>query len=312
MISISQIQQFYLVDGLCIFLSMNASIENEKLKVIASQKGAELQSIRQMAQNMEYLWQGDPKHWGRRAPVLFPIVGKLKEDIYTFEGKEYRLGQHGFARDQTFELVERSAHHLMYHLKANDETRKSYPFDFELSITYTLQNNRLTVSYMVENPADEDLFFSIGAHPAFNCPLRSGEKRSDYTLSFEENESIERQLIEEGIRVGKRVSVLEDANELAITDHLFDRDALIFDNLRSSQLSLCIGAEPIVTVIFDEFDYLGIWSKSAESPFICIEPWLGIADHQTHSGDLKRKEGIIELKAKEVFTAQYHLIFGGA
>jgi len=288
---------------------MNATIENDKLKVIASNHGAELQSIKGISQNLEYLWQGDSAYWGRRSPVLFPIVGRLKDDTYTFRGKKYSLGQHGFARNAAFELVERSGHHLMYHLKADDVSKKDYPFDFELSITYTLQENRLTVGYMVENPSEEDVFFSIGAHPAFNCPLRSDEKRSDYSLVFDEHEELERQLIEAGIRTGDMVSVLSKEKEIAIKDDLFDQDALIFDDLNSIRVSICKEDVPIVTVIFDEFEYLGIWSKSSDSPFVCIEPWFGIADHQDHSGDLTRKEGIIELKPKEVFVAQYHMEF---
>ena len=287
---------------------MNASIENDRLKIIASSKGAELQSIKSQALNLEYLWQGNPEYWSRRAPVLFPIVGRLKEDEYHFEGKKYTLGQHGFVRDMEFELVERSAHDLIYHLKANRESKKYFPFDFELSITYTLQENRLTVSYLVENPSDDDLFFSIGAHPAFNCPLREGEQRSDYALVFDEKENLERQLIEAGLRTGERVPVLNNASVLPITDDLFAQDALIFEEFKSNQVAMCKDLTPIITVIFDEFDYLGIWSKSNVSPFVCIEPWLGIADHVSHTGDLTKKEGIIELKAKEVFTAQYHVV----
>lgn len=290
---------------------MNASIENDRLKVIASTKGAELQSIKNSVLNLEYLWQGNPAYWGRRAPVLFPIVGRLKQDTYHFEGKEYHLNQHGFARDMEFELVERSAHHLIYYLKATDSSRKIYPFDFELIITYTLQENRLTVSYMVENPSDGSLFFSIGAHPAFNCPLKEGEQRSDYTLLFSEKEHLSRQLIEEGIRTGAQRVVMQNESELPIVEDLFEEDALIFEGLRSKQVSLCKGRKPFVTVIFDEFDYLGIWSKNADSPFVCIEPWLGITDHVSHTGALAIKEGMLELTAREVFTAQYHLIFSG-
>lgn len=288
---------------------MNATIESDQLKIIASTSGAELQSIKETSSDLEYLWQGDVSHWGRRSPVLFPIVGRLKDDKFTFEGKEYSLGQHGFARNKDFELVERSAHHLMYHLKADDESKKVYPFDFELSITYTLQGDRLTVSYMVENPSDTDILFSIGAHPAFNCPVREGEKRSDYKLVFRDEEVLARQIIQSGIRTGKRVSVLERGKELKITDDLFDDDALIFDDVKSGEVSINRGSDSIITVIFDEFEYLGIWSKSSKSSFVCIEPWLGIADHISHDGDIAKKEGIVELRPKEVFTAQYHMVF---
>ena len=288
---------------------MNSSIENDRLKIISSTKGAELQSIKGQHSDLEYLWQGNAEHWGRRSPVLFPVVGKLKDNSYSFEGATYTLGQHGFARDMEFELVESSAHHLMYHLKANEESRKVYPFDFELSITYTLKGHQLTVSYMIENPSDENLFFSIGAHPAFNCPMREGEKRSDYHLQFGGREVLERQLLMEGLRTGDRVPVLTGEKILPVTDRLFDEDALIFEGFESGEIAICRGDTPYVTVIFDEFEYLGIWSKSDKSPFICIEPWLGIADHMHHNGEIREKEGIIELASREVFTAQYHLVF---
>jgi len=288
---------------------MNASIENDQLKVIVSTKGAELQSIKSQTTNLEYLWQGDATYWERRSPILFPIVGKLKGDAYILGDKKYSLRQHGFARNMEFELLERSAHCLIYHLKASDESKESYPFDFELSVTYFLQETRLTTRYSVENPADKSLFFSIGAHPAFNCPLREGEKQSDYSLMFEEKETLERQLISNGLRTGDRALTLKDEKELPIADDLFDQDALIFDEIKSNQVAICKDLSPILTVIFDEFEYLGIWSKSKASPFVCIEPWLGIADHVLHSGELTQKEGIIELKPKEVFTAQYHIVF---
>ena len=285
------------------------TIQNSKLTVVVSPQGAELQSIKGQQDNLEYLWQGNPAHWGKRSPVLFPIVGALKEDTYHFEGNTYRLPRHGLARTRKFELVQNSPQQLTYELKADDETALIYPFDFRLRIDYLLIENTLRVSYNVLNlSSSADCWFSIGAHPAFNCPLLPDSKRSDYDLVFDISQTLDTELLDDvGLRSGKKKRVITEEKTLPISDNLFDDDALIFSNMKSKSLSLAKDGRQLLKVEFDDFDHLGIWSASSKAPFICIEPWLGIADHIDHDQDLKQKEGIVRLAAGSEKTYSFDI-----
>ncbi len=233
----------------------------------------------------------------RRSPVLFPVVGALKGGSFLYEGKSYAMGQHGFARNMEFQLIERSAHSCTYELLHNDETKTAYPFEFALRISYNLIDNKLEVRFEVENLGAEDLYYSIGAHPAFNCPMLKGQQRSDYRLVFGKKESLSRQLIDKGIRTGEWVEVLADDDSIEITDDLFDQDALIFNKPASTEITLMLGDKAYLKMNFQDFDYLGIWSKSNTSPFVCLEPWMGVADHVGHNQNLPEKEGIRKLSA---------------
>ena len=284
------------------------NLQNDHLQISVSTLGAELQNMIHQKNKVEYLWQGDPAHWGRRSPVLFPIVGALKEGKYKAKGKTYEMSQHGFARNMEFELKESTENSLTYALASNEETLESYPYEFVLTIKYVLQENQLTVQFKIENPANKDLHFSIGAHPAFNCPLYPGEQRSDYSLQFEKSESISRQMIVGGTRNGETRPVLNRENTLDIAENLFDEDALIFEGLRSDRISIQKGDQPFLSMDFKGFPYFGIWSMSQKSPFVCLEPWHGIADHDDHSQQYAEKEGIIKLSAQEVFQSEYHLM----
>ena len=284
------------------------NIQNEILEIQVSQQGAELQNIIKKSTHVEYLWQGDASHWGRRSPVLFPIVGGLKEGYYTYEDKKFELGQHGFARDMWFELTEQKDDMLTYTLKSSNQTQALFPFKFLLSIQYELIQNELIVRYIVENTDSKSLLFSIGAHPAFNCPLFPNDQKSDYSVVFEANETQETQLLVSGTRSGESSPILNEEKTLRISDDLFDQDALILSNLKSERISIHKGDSPLLTMEFKGFPYFGIWSKSATSPFVCLEPWHGIADHIDHNHELAEKEGIISLAPKETFQTEYKLI----
>ncbi|MEM6643114.1 MAG: aldose 1-epimerase family protein [Bacteroidota bacterium] len=288
---------------------MIQTLENEHLKVSCAPKGAELQSIINKSTQVEYLWQGDPHYWGRRAPVLFPIVGALKEGKYFFDDAEYSLGQHGFARDHNFKVLASDTHSLKYQLRHSNETLKVFPFHFLLEIQYTLVGNILNVQYTVHNNGSSKMYFSIGAHPAFNCPLGAHSRRDECRIVFEKKEQAERQFLEGGVRTGETATVLHGTNELLLTDDLFDRDALIFQELSSNSITLNEKESPLLTMRFTGFPYLGIWSKNRSSPFVCLEPWYGIADHQDHSQSLKEKEGIIPLSSEEHFTCAFEVEF---
>ena len=281
------------------------SISNETLKASFNTKGAELNSLVNLKNGIEYIWQAHEAHWARHAPVLFPFVGKLKNDRYVVQGHEYSLGQHGFARDREFSVHTLDKDNCSFSLKSDEESLSVYPFQFELIITYQLNDNKLSIQYEVWNHDQREMHFSIGEHPAFNCPHIPGKSRSDYSLRFEQNETAEKYLLDNGLFNGKTQLVLNDYNTLSISDNLFDDDALVFKNLKSSSVTMNDGEKDVLQFNFKGFPYLGIWSKSRNSPFVCIEPWFGLADHIDHNQEISTKEGIISLNPTDKFECEH-------
>jgi len=284
---------------------MIKTLENDHLKIAVKHHGAELSSLVKKLTGTEYLWQADSTYWGRHAPILFPIVGRLQNDTFLIGDQKYAMKQHGLARNMDFELIKSNKDSLTFELTNSEDTLKNYPFPFGLRLTYSLSENQLIVGYEVFNPSEETLYFSIGGHPAFRCPLQDGEKRSDYQLVFQKREITFTQRLDNGIRNGKKELILDQQNKLPITDTLFDEDALVFENLTSETVNLQKGDTPILTFNFKGFPYLGIWSKNRTSPFVCIEPWFGIADHESHNQQLTQKEGILKLDSGERFEHFY-------
>lgn len=286
---------------------MKEILENDYLKIEVKNHGAELCSLIKKSTSVEYIWEGNPQYWGRHAPVLFPIVGRLQEDTFFIGEDSFSMKQHGLARNIDFQLVKETEDTLTFELNHSETTLVHYPFPFRLRISYTLTENRLVTTYQVLNPTDSDLYFSIGAHPAFRCPLNTNEKRSDYQLVFEEKEEAATQRLDNGIRNGKTDLILDNQSRLPITNNLFEEDALVFENLNSNWVCLQKGVEEILTFDFTDFPYLGIWSKNEESPFICIEPWFGVADHIQHNQQLSKKKGIIKLTAQKNFECAFSI-----
>lgn len=280
-------------------------ISNQQITLETKPEGAELTSIIRNETGQEYLWQADRQHWNRHAPVLFPIVGKLKNDSYRVNDKFYSLGQHGFARDERFNLVQESAGSLLYQLTSSPGTRGKYPFDFRLQIGYVLTGDTVETHCTVYNEDKRTLYFSIGGHPAFNCPMRGGERRSDYHLLFEKEDHLTTHLLLGGLFSGETADIPLVNHQLAITDHLFDNDALVLKHPESASISLVGPSGKWLTFHFAGFPYLGIWSKSRTSPFLCLEPWFGLADYAGHDQDLFTKEGICALAPGEQFHCMY-------
>ncbi len=273
--------------------------------------GAELTSFRSLQTGVEYLWQADPAHWGRHAPVLFPIVGRLPDDTYLHEGKAYQMGQHGFARDREFAVLRQSETEVVFQLTDDEASRAVYPFAFALTIGYTLHENALTVRYSVRNPAATPLLFSIGAHPAFRCPLLPGERFEDYRLDFDHFTTADYWLLEGGLLTGKTVPLLFQERELPLTYPLFANDALVFKSYDFTRITLRgAGASPFVRMRFDGFPYLGIWTKGPGAEFICLEPWQGVASTVGPPMELSQKEGILTLAAGATFAAAYEVEVG--
>ena len=289
---------------------MQHQIENELLNVTVKEQGAEICSIRHQDSGIEYIWGANANVWGRHAPVLFPIVGKLQDNKYSLKGREYSLPQHGFGRDKDWELAEKGENSLSFRLNEDSETLKNYPFAFELKATYSLNGNTLTVTYQVQNRSEEDMPFSIGAHPGFNCPLKNGEQFDDYYLEFEKPETLSRNLLNNGLRTGEKSLFMENKKELPLTEELFSQDALVFEGVQSDWVALKSrkSAHGIHFGIRG-FPYLGIWTKAGNNEFICIEPWYGVADRMEGQEDLFQKEAIQVLPPAATFSCSYSMKF---
>lgn len=285
---------------------MISKLENNKIKIEVDNQGAQLQKLILKENEKNYLWHGDSKYWGRRAPVLFPIVGRLKEDKYQYNSQEYKMTQHGFARDNEFKLVDQGNNYLTYALEENEKTLEKYPFKFRLEIKYTIQENSLVITYKVINQDQKDMYFSIGAHPAFYWPLKEDEKKEDYYLEFDQEEKAAKYLLETGLLNHKKELILDNQKILELCPDIFKNDALVFKDLKSKKVTLkSKKSEREVQMEFKNFPYLGIWSQSAAAPFICIEPWQGIADSVDSSGKIEEKEGIKHLKSGEKFKCTH-------
>lgn len=277
-------------------------IQNDKIEVGIKQKGAELANIIDRATQQEYMWEADSSYWGRHSSILFPFIGRLNDDQFRIVGQSYPMKQHGFARNTIFEVATKTKDSITFELNSTAETFIRFPYHFKFQAQYHLEGKTLYITYRVHNQDSKKIHFSLGAHPAFKCPLQLGEARSDYQLVFEKTETAHRHLIENGLRTGAAELVLDRENKLPITDDLFDQDALIFKDLASDFITLeHKSGKQILKFGFENFPYLGIWSKNSESPFICLEPWFGVADHMDWKGDFGQKEGIIELEEGNIF-----------
>jgi len=284
-------------------LALMFTIENELIRAVIQAKGAELTSLYSKANDLEYLWQGDPAYWAKHSPVLFPVVGALKDNTYYYQDKAYHLSRHGFARDNPFAVESHTADTITLLLRSDEETLRVYPFTFELRIKYTLYENSLAVAYSVINTGKEDMYFSLGAHPAFNVPLEKGLAYADYELVFDKTETAGRWPIsKDGLIESAPIPLLQNSHTLPLSKELFHKDAVVLKNLASSIVSLRSGKGAHgLQFDFPGFPYLGIWAAK-DADFVCIEPWCGIADSVHTNQQLVEKEGINKLVSCEEFV----------
>jgi len=275
------------------------SLSNDVISAQINTLGAELCSLKN-TENKDFIWEGDPAYWGKHSPVLFPIVGTLKNNTYTHNNKEYILTRHGFARDMEFELVDQTANTATFSIQSNSTTLASYPFQFELQIQYTLFHSTLEIAYKVINKDNSAIPFSIGAHPAFALPGNF----ENYSLEFEKVEPLEYTLLENDLVSTQTETIATNSNFVPLTHKLFERDALIFKKLQSKSLTIVEKEIPRLKVHFEDFPNLGIWTKVG-APFLCIEPWFGYSDTTETNGNLFEKEGIIVLKSTDTFQTKF-------
>lgn len=286
------------------------TIENDYLKVSVDDHGAELCSIFDKVHNREVIWQADPAYWKRHAPVLFPNVGRHFEDHYRINGNEYPSKQHGFARDSEFTCVDMTADSITHKLKSSDATRENYPYDFELKIKHVLEKNQVSVCWEIVNHSNEPMYFTIGGHPAFNVPADgSTDNKEDYLLTFDGQESLTYLLLDpaSGTAFPDQTQTLELTDGTCKIDaHMFDHDALIFDNqIEKAGIAFPDGT-PYLELTCHRFPNFGIWSVPGSS-FVCLEPWMGRCDDCGFKGDLSEKANINVLNVDEIFNASYEI-----
>lgn len=294
-------------------MSQTREVENERLLVKVNDHGGELAGIYDKENNKELIWCGEESVWNRQAPLLFPFVGEVYNKEYHYEGKTYPMTPHGFARDSKFEFEGVKDQTILHTLSSTEETKKIYPFDFKLEVSHKIEANKVIVEWKVKNTGDKEMLFSIGAHPAFNVPVREGELQKDYYLSFDEKEKLDY------IRISKDggTALYEEVHALCLEDgmyqvgeHLFDDGVLIFENHQLSKVGIAFpDKKPYITIECKGFPYVGVWTKPT-APFICLEPWFGRCDNYGFTGELKDKTGVLSLPAKEEFQVAYEIIVG--
>lgn len=293
---------------------MDYTIENNMLKVTFSTKGAEIQSVKGVHTGYEYMWQADPQVWGRHAPILFPIVGRLKNDEYTYAGKTYHLGQHGFARNQEFEVEKHNKESITFLLKDNVETRKVYPFKFELRVNYNLYNNLLEENFAVKNTGDKEMIFGIGGHPGFNVPVNKETAKKDFYFATQPSKARIQIPLKDGYLDWNNRSLASTDSLIALSNDLFKNDALIFE-LRGHDNKFSLRTDKSkfhINVWTRDAPFVGIWSQYPKTAdYVCIEPWWGIADRSDANGKLEDKYGMNHLKPGKEFDAGFSIAYHG-
>lgn len=286
---------------------MKYKIFNDQLGAVISLQGAELTSLKDFRRNEEIIWGGDPQFWARHAPILFPIVGRLANDQFRFGDRAYKLPQHGFARDLIWQLEAQATDSLTLLLIDSEQTRQVYPFAFELRAHYQLVDNKLVQRYMVTNPSTSDvLYFNLGFHPAFRLPLQPFEAFENCYLTFDQPETQSVPALAGGLRDYSQTRVvLQSQTEVTLTPDLFAQDAWVLEGLQSKSISLRHKSNGYhINVGTYGFPWLGLWSKP-NAPFVCIEPWHGVADPIEPYNQLPDKPGIQSLAPGEDFSTAY-------
>lgn len=292
---------------------MNKYIESDNLIVRIDSYGAEVKSVLNKNGYKEYMWYADGKYWGRTSPVLFPFVGSVKDKKYTWKGIDYAMGQHGFARDMEFSIVSEEKSKISFSLKSSEETLAKYPFDFELIITYTVTDMEVQVEWEVINPANDTMYFSIGAHPAFLCPVNGEEDKFGYKLYFEGVDEIHHH----GNTRDTGLAIMSEDIKMPLNDHRVEITKEFFDRctymIEGNQTKLVGIEDPNGSRLLDvKFNtpLFAIWSpEEKNAPFICIEPWYGRCDATDFEGDLSQREHTNVLASGEHFTGGYSMKF---
>ncbi|BDU50071.1 aldose 1-epimerase family protein [Haliovirga abyssi] len=286
---------------------MEYKLSNGTVEIVVKSKGAELKSAKLIKNKTEFMWDANPKFWAKSSPVLFPFVGGLKDNKYFYKNKEYKSGRHGFARDNEFNIFAQDENSITFIFSSNEETLIKYPFEFDFFVKYVLEKNKIILEYKVINKTDGEIYFSLGGHPAFATPTSDEIKFEDYYLEFEKEET-SKLLVLDGMYVSdKQLNYFNNEKIINLKRDMFDNDALIFEGLNSTKVSLKnkINNRKIV-FDFEGFPFIAFWSAPG-ADYICIEPWHGIADTINHNGNIEEKKGIEKLEKGESFETSFSI-----
>ncbi len=283
---------------------MKTTISTEKITATIDTFGAELHSLKMG--DTEYLWQAEPSVWKRHAPVLFPFICNTDSKKYFYNGNEYSLSNHGFARDSEFEQVSADENSAEFVLKSTDETKKIYPFDFSLNIRYMVEKNKLTVTYTVKNTDSKDIYFFIGGHPAFRVPLSEGESFDDYYVEYEKEEN----LIQEFN--GKSTVILDNAKTVPLSHELFANDVFMKDAPDSSWVALSNKSGRKVKLNYDNSGCIAVWSSyfsdkslTEKAEFVCLEPWSSVPVYCDKEEDITKMSHAVKLAVNNEYSFEY-------
>ncbi|MBC6995737.1 aldose 1-epimerase family protein [Neolewinella lacunae] len=289
---------------------MRHSIENHCLRLTVKEVGAELSSLVHLPSGREYIWQADPAIWGSHAPVLFPIIGVLKDGKTTIDGQEYRIPKHGMVRhNQNLEPYSHTEDRLTFRLNWDEKTLEQYPYEFDFRVTYRLREEHVIVYHEIRNEDDKTMYFCLGGHPAFRVPCFEGDRYEDYFLRFESPEDARSYLVLPDGTIGQdtREVPWRDGNILPLTHNLFAHDALVFKDLHSHSVILeSARSGPVLKLDYAGWTHFGIWAKP-EGDFVCLEPWMGLSDPADSDGQFKHKEGIISLEPGETYEMSFDI-----
>lgn len=270
------------------------TIENKNFVVKIAPKGAELYNITSKKDGYEYLWQGDESVWSGRSPLLFPVVGRVHDDELLIKGEMYKTPKHGFARSKNFESVQNAENEVCFFIKSDEETKEVYPYDFEMYITYTLEEDGLLIKYVIKNKTNETMYFSFGAHPGFNCEIGD-------VLEFEKEENLLKLEMNENAYIFKAEPFLNNEKCIEIKEDTFIKDAIMFEKTKSNKITLKRKNGFDVLVEYNEAPFLGIWAKPG-AKYVCIEPWFGINDYEGKKVSIEEKKGIVMLDTEKDFV----------
>lgn len=288
---------------------MSVKIKNEFLEAKINLKGAELKSLKSN-EGIEYIWYSDPKFWGKSAPFLFPIVGRLKNNKTMIKGKEYIMGNHGFLQTQDFHIIENQGHRVVLVSTSNEETLNMYPYLYQISITYELIEKTLRTTFKIQNKNKEAMPFNYGGHPAFNVPLYQGEKFEDYRVVFEKEESFDSPLVLSDATLNFDISARKETalKELPLKREIFSIDTVVIPRSRSKKVYLLNQKDQGIEFSFPGFITFAVWSPfNTEAPFVCLEPWIGNNDHHDTKGTYLEKDNIILLEENQEFEVYYDI-----
>lgn len=283
----------------CTLAKSIVELHNDKLAIKISSIGAELQSIKRQGHTQEYLWHGDPKYWKGRAPFMFPVNVRFKNETFNYLDQSYNMPLLGLAHTATFDVKKISQSKASFTFRSNEETLRQYPFQFQLTITYELIQHEIKHHFLLKNLGDNTLYYALGGHPGFTFPTTAGKTRKDYTITFSKKMTTNRLLLANGLIQGEEIPFLNNENRLDMNDPRVPKHGILLLNHKAKRIGLAEkGERPFIEVEFGDFPNVNIWSPP-DKPFVCIEPQVGHHDLQNSPTDIKKKKYLMRLKPQK-------------